>query len=171
MINYFVWFFFQLPEMNLAAEEEEQESGTVWVAFFIQNIGIIVGFCIILVMSVYGGEIDFSWIFCTYLYQRKIKFEINGVSSSAKVAVCSKAVLNHGKENWLLFLLDRRNLRNKLLSRTYLLLISNSIICAPINVVWRPFSEWSSPWREKESANVASGEDSAREIFFDILHR
>ena len=52
--------FLQLPEMNLAAEEEEEESGTVWVAFFIQNIGIIVGFCIILVMSVYGGEINFS---------------------------------------------------------------------------------------------------------------
>ena len=40
--------------MNLAAEEEEEESGKVWPAFLLQNIGIIIGFGIILVMSVYG---------------------------------------------------------------------------------------------------------------------
>ena len=46
--------------MNLAAEEDEEESGTVWIGFLIQNVGIIVGFCIILLMSVYGGEISFE---------------------------------------------------------------------------------------------------------------
>ena len=53
-------FFLQLPEMNLAADEEEKESGKIWMAFVLQNLGIIIGFCIILVMSVYGGEINFD---------------------------------------------------------------------------------------------------------------
>ncbi len=44
--------------MNNVAEEEEKENGSVWSIFFIQNVGIIVGFCIILVMALYGGEIE-----------------------------------------------------------------------------------------------------------------
>ncbi|KAK3103100.1 hypothetical protein FSP39_016428 [Pinctada imbricata] len=50
-----------MPEMNSGAESEDNiKRFGVWRIFVIQNVGMIIGFSVILIMSVYGGEISFE---------------------------------------------------------------------------------------------------------------
>ncbi|KAM9457037.1 metal cation symporter ZIP8 [Clarias gariepinus] len=47
------------PEMNAIAKEEQQQSGkTNWVIFFIQNAGLLSGFAIILLITMFAGDIN-----------------------------------------------------------------------------------------------------------------
>lgn len=50
-----------MPEMNSAAESEENKVtiGPLMI-FILQNVGLLCGFGVILLMAVYGGEIDFE---------------------------------------------------------------------------------------------------------------
>ncbi|XP_076115576.1 metal cation symporter ZIP8-like isoform X2 [Mytilus galloprovincialis] len=50
-----------MPEMNSAAESEENKKniGSLQI-FILQNVGLVLGFTVILIMSLYGGEIDFQ---------------------------------------------------------------------------------------------------------------
>ena len=50
-----------MPEMNSAGECEvnRRELGTVFI-FVLQNLGLLVGFGLILALAVYGGNIDFQ---------------------------------------------------------------------------------------------------------------
>lgn len=44
--------------MNEAARQEERASGRILPSFLLQNIGIIFGFCIILIISIYHDDIN-----------------------------------------------------------------------------------------------------------------
>ena len=47
--------------MNIAAESEENQKNIGSVRLFlIQNVGLLTGFCVILIMAVYGGDINFE---------------------------------------------------------------------------------------------------------------
>lgn len=50
-----------MPEMNSAAESEENKVniGPLRI-FIIQNVGLVCGFGVILIMAIYGGEINFE---------------------------------------------------------------------------------------------------------------
>lgn len=50
-----------MPEMNSAAEcEEKIRTIGIFRIFILQNLGLICGFGILLLMAVYGGEIRFE---------------------------------------------------------------------------------------------------------------
>lgn len=49
-----------MPEMNLAAEAPEGKAFGTTRLFLLQNLGLLAGFSIMLVMALYGGNIDFS---------------------------------------------------------------------------------------------------------------
>ena len=51
-------FLFQLPEVNLASEEETKSTGHVWRIFFLQNMGLLCGYGIILVLAVFSDQIN-----------------------------------------------------------------------------------------------------------------
>ena len=47
--------------MNFAAESEENQKNIGSVRLFlIQNVGLLTGFGVILIMAVYGGDINFE---------------------------------------------------------------------------------------------------------------
>ena len=47
-----------MPEMNSAGESEDNKViGGTWV-FFLQNAGLIVGLGLMLIMAVYGGNLE-----------------------------------------------------------------------------------------------------------------
>ena len=54
------FFSLQLPEVNHAAEVEEEETGRQFSVFLIQNIGLLVGYGIMLFLAYFGGQIDFG---------------------------------------------------------------------------------------------------------------
>ncbi|XP_064601027.1 metal cation symporter ZIP14-like [Liolophura sinensis] len=51
-----------LPEMNSAAKDEDRKTANLcnWRVFFLQNSGILIGYCLLLLMAVYGEEINFE---------------------------------------------------------------------------------------------------------------
>ncbi|GFS01612.1 zinc transporter ZIP14 [Elysia marginata] len=49
-----------MPEMNLAAESAEGKAFGTTRLFLLQNVGLLAGFTIMLIMALYGGNIDFS---------------------------------------------------------------------------------------------------------------
>ncbi|XP_052065833.1 metal cation symporter ZIP14-like [Mytilus californianus] len=50
-----------MPEMNSAAESEENKKNIgSFQIFILQNVGLVLGFTVILIMSIYGGEINFE---------------------------------------------------------------------------------------------------------------
>ena len=53
-------FYFQMPEMNTAAESPEGKAFGKTRMFLLQNFGLLSGFTIMLIMALYGGNIDFS---------------------------------------------------------------------------------------------------------------
>lgn len=53
-------FFFllsQFPEMNEVALEDEKK-GSILVPFVIQNLGLLTGFAIMLLLTMYSGQIQ-----------------------------------------------------------------------------------------------------------------
>lgn len=46
-----------MPEMNHAAEEHKDEPVKVFIT---QNLGVLTGFAVILLVSLYGGEINLA---------------------------------------------------------------------------------------------------------------
>jgi hypothetical protein len=60
--------------MNIAAESEENQKNIGSVRLFlIQNVGLLTGFGVILIMAVYGGDINFEKFFicCCQHHERK----------------------------------------------------------------------------------------------------
>ena len=53
--------YLQMPEMNSCAESEENRNaiGEKFI-YFLQNLGLLTGFGIMLLMAVYGGNINFE---------------------------------------------------------------------------------------------------------------
>ncbi|RUS69617.1 hypothetical protein EGW08_022621, partial [Elysia chlorotica] len=49
-----------MPEMNAAAESPEGKAFGEAKMFILQNVGLLAGFTIMLIMALYGGNIDFS---------------------------------------------------------------------------------------------------------------
>jgi len=49
---------FQLPEVNAAAEEASKESGQAFSVFLTQNLGLLSGWIIILMLALYAGKIS-----------------------------------------------------------------------------------------------------------------
>ena len=49
-----------MPEMNNAVESEADLRIGKKTAFLIQNIGLLVGFGLMFMLAVYGGQIDFT---------------------------------------------------------------------------------------------------------------
>jgi hypothetical protein len=48
-----------MPEMCAAGElEENQRLVGTWVIFILQNLGILVGFGVILLLAIYGGNLE-----------------------------------------------------------------------------------------------------------------
>jgi len=47
----------QFPEMNEVCQEDER-NGSVLVPFVIQNLGLLTGFAIMLVLTMYSGQIQ-----------------------------------------------------------------------------------------------------------------
>lgn len=56
------FFFLKLPEMNSAAKDEDRKSSKLcnWRVFFLQNSGILIGYGLLLLMAVYGEQINFE---------------------------------------------------------------------------------------------------------------
>ena len=50
----------QLPEMNSSAESADGKQFGEVKTFLVQNAGLLVGFGIMLLLAVYGGEINFT---------------------------------------------------------------------------------------------------------------
>ena len=50
----------QIPEMNTVVEAPENEELGTWPMFFLQNLGLILGFGVILLISYYAENIEFS---------------------------------------------------------------------------------------------------------------
>jgi len=48
----------QMPEMNDAAEVEENQNLSAYSILFLQNIGLLSGFGLMLLMAAYGGHIE-----------------------------------------------------------------------------------------------------------------
>lgn len=48
-----------MPEMNTAAESEDNKKtiGAVQI-FILQNFGLLSGFCVMVVMAIYGGNLE-----------------------------------------------------------------------------------------------------------------
>ena len=61
MVPFFnsVIFYFQMPEMNSCAESEEnkKQMGEKFI-YLLQNLGLLTGFGIMLLMAVYGDKIN-----------------------------------------------------------------------------------------------------------------
>ena len=59
--TYFILPIFQMPEMNSTGESEEnkRQIGEKFI-FFLQNMGLLTGFGIMLIMAVYGGNINLA---------------------------------------------------------------------------------------------------------------
>lgn len=53
----------QFPEMNAIAKEHQQSIKTNMVFFLIQNIGLLSGFSIIFLITMFAGDINLGWAF------------------------------------------------------------------------------------------------------------
>lgn len=47
-----------MPEMNDAAEVDENANLSASLIFFLQNIGMLSGFGLMLLMAIYGGSLE-----------------------------------------------------------------------------------------------------------------
>jgi hypothetical protein len=48
-----------MPEMCAAGEQEEnQELIGTWMIFVLQNLGMVMGFGIMLILAIYGGKLE-----------------------------------------------------------------------------------------------------------------
>lgn len=47
-----------MPEMNDAGEVEENQNLSAKLILFLQNIGMLTGFTLMLLMAVYGGNLE-----------------------------------------------------------------------------------------------------------------
>lgn len=65
-INRFIWTktmfcVSQFPEMNEVSREEEQAGGSSFLlTFAIQNAGLLTGFAIMLLLTMYSGQIQLN---------------------------------------------------------------------------------------------------------------
>ena len=57
-INYLLFIISQLPEMNEQAREAERESGSVCLVYVLQNLGLLAGWGIILLLVLYKDDIS-----------------------------------------------------------------------------------------------------------------
>ena len=54
--------FLQLPEVNHAAEEEGKTLADKWKILLLQNIGLVMGFSVMLLLSNFAEKINFEGV-------------------------------------------------------------------------------------------------------------